>query len=94
MINAETSTSELTARDVDEDYASMSDWYFQVVFVGTAVVIVSSTLAERIKVWPFLIFTVGFDRYHLSHPGHVLGWRLVIADRVFRFRRVQPLSIP
>jgi len=36
----------------------MSDWFFQMVFVATAASIVSGTLAERIKVWPFLIFVV------------------------------------
>lgn len=39
-------------------YASASDWYFQMVFVATAASIVSGTLAERIKLWPFLVFTV------------------------------------
>ena len=42
----------------DSAYASMSDWFFQMVFVATAASIVSGTLAERIKVWPFLIFVV------------------------------------
>ena len=42
----------------DASYASMSDWFFQMVFVATAASIVSGTLAERIKVWPFLIFVV------------------------------------
>ncbi len=37
-------------------YASSSDWYFQMVFVATAASIVSGTLAERIKLFPFLIF--------------------------------------
>ncbi len=41
----------------DGDYASSSDWFFQMVFVATAASIVSGTLAERIKIWPFLIFT-------------------------------------
>jgi ammonium transporter, Amt family len=42
----------------DSSYSSMSDWFFQMVFVATAASIVSGTLAERIKVWPFLIFVV------------------------------------
>ena len=42
---------------VDNGYSVMSDWFFQMVFVATAASIVSGTLAERIKVWPFLIFT-------------------------------------
>jgi len=39
-------------------YAASSDWYFQMVFVATAASIVSGTLAERIKLWPFLAFVV------------------------------------
>jgi Amt family ammonium transporter len=39
------------------DYAAASDWFFQMVFCATAASIVSGTLAERIKLWPFLIFT-------------------------------------
>ncbi|MGB0719572.1 MAG: ammonium transporter [Bdellovibrionales bacterium] len=41
-----------------QNYASMSDWFFQMVFVATAASIVSGTLAERIKLWPFLIFVL------------------------------------
>lgn len=39
-------------------YASASDWFFQMVFVATAASIVSGTVAERVKVWPFLLFVV------------------------------------
>lgn len=39
-------------------YTSMSDWFFQMVFVATAASIVSGTVAERIKLWPFLIFSI------------------------------------
>ncbi len=39
-------------------YATSSDWFFQMVFVAATASIVSGTLAERIKLWPFLIFTV------------------------------------
>ena len=42
----------------DATYSSMSDWFFQMVFVATAASIVSGTLAERIKIIPFLIFVV------------------------------------
>ena len=41
----------------DGGYAPASDWFFQMVFVATAASIVSGTVAERIKIWPFLIFT-------------------------------------
>ena len=39
------------------DYASVgSDFFFQLMFCATTASIVSGTLAERIKLWPFLIF--------------------------------------
>ena len=41
------------------DYASAgSDFFFQLMFAATAASIVSGTLAERIKLWPFLAFVV------------------------------------
>ncbi len=58
LINAEEATPELVEAAIAGGYASMSDWFFQMVFVATAASIVSGTLAERIKVWPFLVFTV------------------------------------
>ena len=47
-----------TAALLDTGYSTASDWFFQMVFVATAASIVSGTLAERIKLWPFLIFVV------------------------------------
>ncbi|MEM8553341.1 MAG: ammonium transporter [Pseudomonadota bacterium] len=42
----------------DAGYASTSsDYFFQLMFCATTASIVSGTLAERIKLWPFLIFT-------------------------------------
>ena len=40
------------------DYAVMSDWFFQMVFVATAASIVSGALAERVKLWSFFVFTL------------------------------------
>ncbi|WP_299355252.1 ammonium transporter [uncultured Shimia sp.] len=43
----------------DYGYASTgSDFFFQLMFCATTASIVSGTLAERIKLWPFLIFTI------------------------------------
>ncbi len=39
------------------DYSVASDWFFQMVFCAATASIVSGALAERIKLWPFLIFT-------------------------------------
>jgi len=43
--------------DFGAGYAAASDWYFQMVFVATAASIVSGTVAERVKLIPFLVFT-------------------------------------
>ncbi|MEW5420718.1 ammonium transporter [Amorphus sp. 3PC139-8] len=40
------------------DYAAASDWFFQMVFCATTASIVSGTVAERVKLWPFMIFVV------------------------------------
>ena len=40
-------------------YSTMSDWFFQMVFVATTASIVSGTLAERVKMWSFFLFTLG-----------------------------------
>ena len=44
---------------VDLTYASIgSDFFFQLMFCAATASIVSGTVAERVKLWPFLIFTV------------------------------------
>ena len=44
--------------DLGTGYSSYSDWFFQMVFCATTASIVSGTVAERIKFWPFVIFVV------------------------------------
>ncbi|TYL46880.1 ammonium transporter [Marinomonas sp. IMCC 4694] len=39
-------------------YSGASDFFFQVVFVATAMSIVSGAVAERMKLWAFLVFAV------------------------------------
>ena len=46
------------ADTAEAGYSVASDWFFQMVFCATTASIVSGTLAERIKLWPFLFFTV------------------------------------
>ncbi|MDW6091923.1 ammonium transporter [Vibrio rhizosphaerae] len=42
----------------DADHSLESDFFFQVVFVATAMSVVSGAVAERMKLWAFLIFSV------------------------------------
>ena len=56
LINADEPTPELVGKAIEGGYSSMSDWFFQMVFVATTASIVSGTIAERIKVWPFIVF--------------------------------------
>ncbi|WP_054113811.1 ammonium transporter [Marinagarivorans algicola] len=45
-------------KDLGDTYAPSADFFFQVVFVATAMSIVSGAVAERMKLWAFLAFTV------------------------------------
>ncbi|MCP4979523.1 MAG: ammonium transporter, partial [Gammaproteobacteria bacterium] len=42
----------------DSVYSGASDFFFQVVFVATAMSIVSGAVAERMKLWAFVLFAV------------------------------------
>jgi Amt family ammonium transporter len=44
----------------DATYAAPSDFFFQVVFVATAMSIVSGAVAERMKIFSFFIFAIVF----------------------------------
>jgi Amt family ammonium transporter len=48
----------VTGADEPASYAPAADFYFQVVFVATAMSIVSGAVAERMKLWAFLAFAV------------------------------------
>lgn len=47
-----------TGMEEPATYAPSADFYFQVVFVATAMSIVSGAVAERMKLWAFLAFAV------------------------------------
>ncbi len=49
---------EVLASNGDTYYSGASDFFFQVVFVATAMSIVSGAVAERMKLWAFLAFAV------------------------------------
>ncbi|MCL5426885.1 ammonium transporter [Halomonas sp. NPDC076908] len=59
LIGTENSVDAVTAGGDDAPYYSMrADFFFQVVFVATAMSIVSGAVAERMKLWSFLVFAV------------------------------------
>ena len=60
------------ASAIETGYADGSDWYFQMVFCATTVSIVSGTLAERIKLWPFFLFAAILAG--IIYPI-VMGWQ-------------------
>tara|TARA_Y100000590_G_scaffold244682_2_gene274971 strand:- start:9176 stop:10477 length:1302 start_codon:yes stop_codon:yes gene_type:complete len=57
---------------IETGYSDGSDWYFQMVFCATTASIVSGTLAERIKLWPFFLFAAILSG--ILYPI-VMGWQ-------------------
>ena len=53
------------------EYAGASDFFFQVVFVATAMSIVSGAVAERMKLWAFMVFAVAMTGFIYPIEG---GW--------------------
>ena len=80
-----------SARDavIANNYAVMSGWFFQMVFVATAASIVSGALAERVKLWSFFLFTLDSDRGRVpAGRGLDLGRRLARCAGFQGLRRI------
>ncbi|MDA0822681.1 MAG: ammonium transporter [Proteobacteria bacterium] len=58
MLGADNSAEAVMASKGETYYSTMADFFFQVVFVATAMSIVSGAVAERMKLWSFLAFAV------------------------------------
>ena len=56
--SADNSAEDVIASGGDTYYSSLSDFFFQVVFVATAMSIVSGAVAERMKLWSFFLFAI------------------------------------
>ncbi|HIF9239537.1 ammonium transporter [Photobacterium damselae] len=54
----------------DADHSLESDFFFQVVFVATAMSVVSGAVAERMKLWSFLIFSVVMTAFIYPVEGY------------------------
>ncbi len=55
---ADNTAADVIASDGETYYSGLSDFFFQVVFVATAMSIVSGAVAERMKLWSFFVFAV------------------------------------
>ena len=51
-------------------YSVLADFFFQVVFVATAMSIVSGAVAERMKLWSFLVFAVVMTGFIYPMQGY------------------------
>ena len=58
FLGADNTAEAVIASGGDIYYSGISDHFFQVVFVATACSIISGAVAERMKLWPFLLFCV------------------------------------
>jgi Amt family ammonium transporter len=70
MVGSEHEAADVLASDGDTYYSSRSDFFFQVVFVATAMSIVSGAVAERMKLWAFLFFAVVFTAFIYPLQGY------------------------
>ncbi|HID80781.1 MAG TPA: ammonium transporter [Chromatiales bacterium] len=60
---ADNDAATVLASGGDTYYSNLSDFFFQVVFVATAMSVVSGAVAERMKLWAFLLFAVVFTGF-------------------------------
>jgi ammonium transporter, Amt family len=58
LTSSDNAVEEVIASGGDTYYSNLSDFFFQVVFVATAMSIVSGAVAERMKLWAFFAFSV------------------------------------
>jgi len=58
LTSSDNAAADVIASGGDTYYSNLSDFFFQVVFVATAMSIVSGAVAERMKLWAFFAFSV------------------------------------
>ena len=58
LTSSDNAAADVLASGGDTYYSNLSDFFFQVVFVATAMSIVSGAVAERMKLWSFFAFAV------------------------------------
>jgi Amt family ammonium transporter len=70
LTSADNTVEEVMASGGDIYYSNLSDFFFQVVFVATAMSIVSGAVAERMKLWAFLGFAVVMTGFIYPMQGY------------------------
>ena len=70
FLGSDNTVEAVVASGGDVYYSGMSDHFFQVVFVATACSIISGAVAERMKLWPFLLFCVFMTRIIYPVQGY------------------------
>jgi len=70
MVGAVLAESAQAGFDGGSVYSNASDFFFQVVFVATAMSIVSGAVAERMKLWSFVLFAVVMTGFIYPMEGY------------------------
>jgi ammonium transporter, Amt family len=70
MFGGDHTVDAVLGSDGETYYSGMADFFFQVVFVATAMSIVSGAVAERMKLWAFLLFAVVMTGFIYPMQGY------------------------
>lgn len=69
LLGGDNATADVIASGGDTYYSGMSDFFFQVVFVATAMSVVSGAVAERMKLMSFFAFAIVFTAFIYPMQG-------------------------
>ena len=70
FLSPDHTVEDVLASGGDVYYSGKSDFFFQVVFVATAMSIISGAVAERMKVWSFFVFAIVMTGFIYPYQGH------------------------
>ncbi|MBT8446027.1 MAG: ammonium transporter, partial [Gammaproteobacteria bacterium] len=70
LLGADNTVEDVLASGGDTYYSGMSDFFFQAVFVAATCSIVSGAVAERMKLWSFLVFAVVMTGFIYPMQGY------------------------
>ncbi|MBE0436754.1 MAG: ammonium transporter [Methylomicrobium sp.] len=70
LLGDDNTVEEVMGSEGETYYSNMADFFFQVVFVATAMSIVSGAVAERMKLWSFLVFSVVMTGFIYPMQGY------------------------